>query len=112
VWTDLLAGRCPWCRRGRVFRGWLAMNETCPACGGRFEKEPGYFVGAMYFSYFLAVPTFALVVLLFGRLLADRPQSWSFAAALVVFIPMGPLFYRASRLLWLYFDAFLQNRRR
>ena len=31
------------------------MNDPCPVCGLVFEREPGYFLGAMYFSYALAV---------------------------------------------------------
>ncbi len=27
------------------------MNPQCPCCGERFEKEPGYYTGALYVSY-------------------------------------------------------------
>jgi hypothetical protein len=31
------------------------MNKVCPACGQRFEPEPGFYFGAMFISYiFLA----------------------------------------------------------
>jgi len=109
---DLRAGRCPWCRRGRVFRGALSMNAACPSCGTVFEKEPGYFVGAMYFSYFLAVPIYALLCLLFLRLLRHRSELLAFGIALLLFLPLGPLLFRASRLLWLYLDCFLQKKLR
>src|SRR5262245_17317767 len=56
----IAAGLCPRCRGGRIFRGRLAMNETCPACGLRFERESGYFTGAMYVSYILALPVIAV----------------------------------------------------
>jgi hypothetical protein len=26
----------------------LRMHERCPACGLKFEREDGYFLGAMY----------------------------------------------------------------
>ena len=32
------------------------MYEPCPACGFQFGREPGYFTGAMFASYALAVP--------------------------------------------------------
>ena len=109
--NDLVAGRCPWCRRGPIFRGVLTMNGACPSCGTVFEKEPGYFVGAMYFSYFLAVPAYALLVLLALRVLGQR-STLAFGAALVVFLPLAPLLFRASRVIWLYFDFLLQKRLR
>ncbi len=31
------------------------MNDACPGCHTPFEREPGYFVGAMYISYAMAV---------------------------------------------------------
>jgi uncharacterized protein (DUF983 family) len=45
--------RCPRCRRGRMFKGLLQMNDPCPVCGLIFEREEGYFLGAMYVSYVL-----------------------------------------------------------
>src|ERR1700758_311318 len=47
--------RCPVCLEGRMFRGLFTMNTTCPVCGHRFEREPGFFQGAMYVSYTLGV---------------------------------------------------------
>jgi uncharacterized protein (DUF983 family) len=108
--ADLMSGRCPWCRRGRIFRGVLAMNRSCPSCGTLFEKEPGYFVGAMYFSYFLAVPAYALLAMISLRWLGNRSELLAFGAAILVFLPLIPLIFRASRVIWLYFDFLLQKR--
>ena len=44
---------CPRCLEGAVFFGFYAMNPTCPHCGLRFEREPGYFLGAMMVAYFV-----------------------------------------------------------
>jgi len=100
----LLRQRCPRCRGGRVFHGLLAMHETCPACGHRFEREPGYFVGAMYMSYALAAPLYLLLVLAVDRL---RP-AWSdlavCLAAAPLFVPFVPLIFRYARLAWMHFD--------
>jgi hypothetical protein len=86
------------------------MYPACPSCGRSFEPEPGYFVGAMYFSYFLAVPLYALLCLLALRLLGGRTMLLAFGAALVVFAPLAPLLFRVSRILWLYFDCWLERR--
>src|SRR5256886_14103531 len=50
--------RCPRCHQGRAFRSLLVMHDACPVCGHIFEREPGYFVGAMYVSYALAIPVY------------------------------------------------------
>jgi hypothetical protein len=86
------------------------MNPACPSCGRVFEPEPGYFVGAMYFSYFLAVPTYALLSLLALRLLVGRPMVLAFGVALLVFAPLAPLFFRISRILWLYLDCWMEKK--
>src|SRR5437763_3949115 len=64
--TAILHQKCPRCRTGRIFRSsilrlFARMNERCPVCDLRFEREEGYFLGAMYISYGLAL--IAIVVL-------------------------------------------------
>ena len=59
----IVALRCPRCLEGRVWRGFVSMNPTCPQCGFVFERESGYFAGAMVVSYALAVPILAGIVL-------------------------------------------------
>ena len=110
--ASLITGRCPWCGRGKIFRGVLAMNQACPSCGVVFEKEPGYFVGAMYFSYFLAVPAYALLAWLALRWLGGRSQLLAFTVAFVAFVPLAPMFFRASRIMWLYLDCIVQKKLR
>jgi len=44
-----LAGRCPSCGRGKLFRAFLKVADTCPACGEelhhhRADDAPAYFV--------------------------------------------------------------------
>jgi len=41
------------------------MHDRCPACGFHFNREPGYFLGAMYISYGLGL---AIVIALGGVL--------------------------------------------
>ncbi len=58
-----LKNLCPHCNQAPLFTGIYSMNAACPACGVIFEKESGYFIGAMIASYFIG--TFlALPVLL------------------------------------------------
>lgn len=58
----MLKGNCPNCHKGDIFKTsgnifkfkMPKMNESCPVCGYRFERETGFFFGAMYVSYALA----------------------------------------------------------
>ena len=58
---SILAEKCPNCGQGHVFQKrtnplkFPEMKASCDICGYRFEREPGYFLGAMYLSYGLAV---------------------------------------------------------
>src|SRR5437764_919989 len=64
--ADILHQRCPRCRTGKIFRGsaflgFPKMNERCPVCQLRFEREAGYFLGAMYVSYGLALDVISML---------------------------------------------------
>jgi hypothetical protein len=79
------------------------MHDTCPGCGLRFNREPGYFLGAMYVSYALAL---ALIVAIGAVLWAvtawrvDKVAIW----AVVLFLPFAPMLTLLSRVLWIYLD--------
>jgi uncharacterized protein (DUF983 family) len=101
----ILLRRCPRCGEGPIFRAPLVMNECCPTCGLRFGRgEPGYFTGAMYVSYALAIPLIGLLTLIEWLLL----PSWSlFRLVLLAWalcVPLIPWVWQYSRVLWIYFD--------
>lgn len=50
-------------------------NSHCPACGLRFEKEPGFYEGGMYFNYALNVAILLSSGLATNILLND-PSQW------------------------------------
>jgi uncharacterized protein (DUF983 family) len=63
---DILRQRCPRCRTGNIFRysifrGFAKMYERCPVCDLKFDREPGYFLGAMYVSYGLGIVMVAVI---------------------------------------------------
>jgi len=99
---------CPRCRSARIFRsslywGFPKMNDRCPRCGLHFDREPGYFLGAMYISYGLAL---AFIFVLGAALWAltgwrlDKVAIW----AVVLFLPFAPMLTFLSRVLWIYLD--------
>jgi uncharacterized protein (DUF983 family) len=96
--------RCPRCREGRIFKGLFAMNDPCPVCGLVFEREGGYFLGAMYFSYALAILILVPLFYLFQWLLPGWPGILVASVAVLPYLPLTPLVFRYSRVLWIYFD--------
>lgn len=58
----ILQCRCPSCRSGRMFTNsgfslkfGRRLYQNCPVCNLRFEREPAFFEGAMYFNYAMNV---------------------------------------------------------
>ena len=100
--SSILGLRCPRCREGRVFRSFLGMNETCPVCGYHFEREPGFFVGAMYVSYAMAVIVCAVGVAV-ARVVAPS-LSWVglVVGATLLLAALSPWLFRYSRVIWLH----------
>ena len=78
------------------------MEKQCSHCGEIYEKEPGYFFGAMYVSYALTSGWFILWFILYNFVL-----NWStaffltFMAATIII--MSPLSFRWSRIVWINF---------
>lgn len=79
------------------------MHTRCPACGLKFEREPGYFLGALYFSYALSIPPGLVLVLLIWRI-TDWPFDWVMLAAVIAYLPLVPPVTRWARVLWMYLD--------
>jgi hypothetical protein len=82
------------------------MNERCPVCNLRFGREPGYFTGAMYASYALAVLLLSALSLLFWGL-TDWPVERILLAATLALLPFVPAIFRYSRVIWIYLDRAL-----
>jgi uncharacterized protein (DUF983 family) len=103
----MLQQLCPRCREGKIFRKsvWLfpGMHERCPACDLKFEREPGYFLGAMYIGYGLALAT----IVAFSFLLWWF-SHWTFQTVVIggvlLFLPFAPLLTVMARVLWIYLD--------
>lgn len=91
-----------------MFAGLVRMHRTCPSCGLAFEREPGYFLGAMYFSYALAVA--AATPVLVAGLVLSWPLALTGWAATALLVLLAPWLFRTSRVLWLWFDQHFDAR--
>lgn len=95
--------RCPRCGARIRFRNWVMMPERCARCGLRFEREQGYFIGAMYVNYALTVG-----IVVSGYFLLERWAHLSLTQQLLLWGSVSILFplllFRHARVLWLSFD--------
>jgi hypothetical protein len=85
------------------------MEEHCPHCGVKFEREPGFFLGSIYFNYGLTalLATAAYVALFVNRL----DHDWRYKGAILALVILCPLvFHRFARSLWLGFDQWYDPR--
>ncbi|GCE05875.1 DUF983 domain-containing protein [Dictyobacter aurantiacus] len=98
--------RCPVCGQGKLFSGIYKMNEHCPVCQFKFEREEGYYTSSMAINLVVSELIAAAVVLP----LAAIPSI----PVLPVLLIGGPfalilplLLFRPSRGLWLAMDHYL-----
>jgi uncharacterized protein (DUF983 family) len=96
-----LLRRCPRCGGKGWFRGWFTKVERCSTCGYRYERQPGFLLGALTIN---TIVTFGLLaaVLLVGSILsypdiAVGPMLIA-AAAVAVVVPI--VFYPFSYTIW------------
>ncbi len=96
--------RCPRCCTGGVWAGPFRMRDRCAACGLAFEREPGYFTGAMYASYFIGL--FASLPVWLWMLLAGAPFGAILGVATALMAVLVPLAFHYSRVVWMQIDAY------
>lgn len=78
------------------------MREHCRSCGLRFEREPGYWVGAVIINTTVIFGTF--LVLFGGMVLLTWPDvPWAVVLAVTVAanVTIPIVFYPLSKTVWL-----------
>jgi uncharacterized protein (DUF983 family) len=105
--AGILSRCCPRCRRGPIFHSTWVMNDDCPVCGLDFDRgEPGYFTGAMYVSYALAIPLVALLTLIEHLIVPGWTLLRLVLLAALLCLPLVPWIWQYSRVIWIYFDQY------
>lgn len=95
-----LRRRCPRCGQP-AFDSWFRMKETCDRCGLRFEREAGYWVGAVTINTVVIFMTF--LVVFGGSVMLTWPEvPWTavLITTLVVNLAVPTVFYPISKTLW------------
>ncbi|MCB0735036.1 MAG: DUF983 domain-containing protein [Flavobacteriales bacterium] len=103
-----LKGKCPQCHRGNIFTHSLfsskfrEVHTHCSHCKVKYESEPGFFWGAMYFSYALVVATVVFVSVIIYSTQEEPPLMSTSAIVIGTSLLLTPLHLRLSRLLMVY----------
>jgi hypothetical protein len=110
-WYGFVNSKCPRCRIGNIsngptysFRG-QKMNDVCPYCNLRFERELGYFYVAMFVSYAMncaEMIAISIAAYTFGLELIQANVWYYVGLILVAAILCSPFNFRYSRIILLY----------
>ena len=104
---SILSQKCPRCHEGPLFinknpykpQNWDKMHLDCPVCRLHYEREPGFFQGAMYVSYALGV-ALSVGVLIVDILVGFNALEF-FIANTLALIGFAPLLFRWARAIYL-----------
>ena len=80
----------------------LQMHRTCPGCGQDFMPEPGFYFGAMYFSYAINVALMVTCGVTFEVLFNPENVVYTLASVIVPPLLLAPWNFRISRAIMLY----------
>jgi len=102
---------CPRCGQRGLFRRYFTLVDDCPGCGLHFEREQGYFAGALAINIILVGGLFVAVFVVALVLTIPDIPVLPILAVTVPIAAVGPIVaYPWSKTIWMAVDrAFLQR---
>jgi len=112
IWKEtklysILGFKCPVCHEADFFLSHLYdlsktgdFHANCPVCRTKFEREPGFFYGAMYVSYAIAVAMFVTVWVALAVLAPEMGALGQSLAVIGVLLLGSPYYYALSKIIW------------
>jgi uncharacterized protein (DUF983 family) len=106
---SVVNGKCPKCKSEKIFnkKGNLLlfkipkMHSKCNKCDFLFDKEAGFFFGAMFVSYALIVAQ-AVTLFVILHVFLDLSYLVTFISVIVLITLIGTINYRLARIIWIY----------
>lgn len=105
---SVLGEKCPNCGKGHVFEpskeifAMPVMKDKCETCNYTFDREPGYFIGALYISYGLAVAQAIATFLLCYFLFPAMETFWIPIVILGVLVLLAKKNFRLARIIYIH----------
>jgi uncharacterized protein (DUF983 family) len=104
---SILKFKCPRCHEGDFYishpydlKRVGDFHHHCSECGFKYEKEPGFYYGAMYVAYALAVALFVTFWVSFNLFFTNVPIGWQIASIILATIVLAPYIYALSKPIW------------
>jgi uncharacterized protein (DUF983 family) len=94
--------RCPRCGRGKLYSHGYTMYERCVVCGWVFEREEGYWTGAMAVNLVATEIVVAAVVIPLAALQVPALPLYGLGIPFTILLPI--LGYRHSKSVWMAID--------
>jgi uncharacterized protein (DUF983 family) len=110
--TRILKEKCPHCGKGDVYEKKQKlfelpiMKDRCDTCEYYFDREPGYFLGAMYISYGLAVLQGIITFLILHIFFPGIPTICVVLGVLAVIFMFSLKNYKLSRIIYIHIFPF------
>jgi uncharacterized protein (DUF983 family) len=99
--------RCPVCGRASIFERPFKVKHHCPSCDALFQREAGFFVGAILVN---VVTTEAFIMAVYvACLVAGLDYQWILALLFVAALLFPVAFYHHSWSIWLAFDHLIER---
>lgn len=107
--AGVIKGKCPNCKKGDIFetKGNIfllrmpKMHKRCSVCDLKYEKETGFFFGAMFVSYALAVAEMVASLVIFWSFMDMAPLQVFMIVAFMAILT-STFNFRISRAIWIY----------
>jgi uncharacterized protein (DUF983 family) len=109
VWWGLTK-RCPRCGSGHLFHRWFTIADDCPRCGLHFEREEGYWLGAMVVNLAVTLATLVLTFAIGLALTIPEVPYWLLAIVVPITVLVPIAFYPYSKTIWMAFDRAVLQR--
>jgi uncharacterized protein (DUF983 family) len=104
---SILKLKCPHCHEGDFFKAHPYniskagdIHETCPVCGEKNQKEPGFYYGAMYVSYALGAAVFISTFTIMNLFLPNFDWINYLFIVIGLLVILTPLLYALSKIIW------------
>ncbi|KAB5486097.1 MULTISPECIES: DUF983 domain-containing protein [Flagellimonas] len=108
ILSNIATCKCPNCRKSAIFnpsKGYPLriprMYERCQNCHYKFERETGFFFGAMFVSYALAAAEMISVFVVFWYFFGLRPLMVFILVAIMASM-LSTFNFKWSRTIWIY----------
>ncbi len=104
---SIFKAKCPRCQEGDFFvshpynlKKAGDLHKNCSSCGLKYERELGFYQGAMYVSYALGVALFVTLWVSFNLFFPSVSTGAQVTTVAVSSVVLTPYMYALSKIIW------------